>query len=224
MLVEGPLNALKRSMVSFARPRKFAPDNLLGGGTGFANSGRTQPTEGLGDGTPLPMSGMGAGAPGGMGHRPHQNGGGRGGYMSGDAAGYGSQRSASGYGMDPLTQASYSLSLSDSQPQTQGYASANSQGYSQASQPAFSSQQSFTDSQGGGQFALSSQDFALTSSQEDLYRTLRAQSRTRPARHAPGRAKRCAHAPTTALTLSSCDCACVAPVLAGFGADQTVGW
>jgi len=161
VLVEGPLNALKRSLVQFARPRKYTPETRMIGGAAahgvvYGSLPRGQVPDGLGDGTPLPMGMPAVGAPNP--HRPQQNGGGRrympdgGGPEYAGHPGHGSQRSQ-GYYDQPLTQQTYSMSLNDSQPQTQGY----SQGYSQsdASQPAFQ---------------LSSQDFALTSSQDELYR------------------------------------------------------
>uniref|UniRef100_A0A7S2DKE2 Upf1 domain-containing protein n=2 Tax=Haptolina brevifila TaxID=156173 RepID=A0A7S2DKE2_9EUKA len=188
VLVEGPLNALKRSMVQFARPRKYAPENrIVGGPAAHLNSmPRGQLPEGLGDGTPLPMPTMGGG---GAQRRGAPNSGRR--YMPGTGAADGyhgapycnSQRSGycasqGEYGM-PVTQQSFaSMSLSDSQPtafdsqqgvyQTQGYGSQSSydsqqQGYYGAQQMPFS--------QGDERANLSlSQDFALTSSQEDLYR------------------------------------------------------
>ena len=56
MLVEGPLANLKRSMVQFARPRKYeAPANRLLPGGGMRGVGELP--GGLGDGTPLPMPG-----------------------------------------------------------------------------------------------------------------------------------------------------------------------
>ena len=125
VLVEGPLNALKRSMVQFARPRKYTPDNRIVGGASahLSSMPRGQLPEGLGDGTPLPMPAMGGGAQ----RRGAPNGGRR--YMpnAGAADGYhgapycNSQRSYSSqgeYGM-PVTQQSFaSMSLNDSQPST----------------------------------------------------------------------------------------------------------
>lgn len=161
VLVEGPLSALKRSMVQFARPRKYTPDSrmLNGGGP------RGQLPDGLGDGTPLPMGGAG---PQRGGRSGLQQAHGRRGYpqMGGMAGGnptdYMGGAPYSQDGMVPVTQQSFaSMSLSDSQPiaydsqqqhmyQTQGYGS----------------QQSYD-----SQYNLSlSQDFALPSSQEELYR------------------------------------------------------
>ena len=137
MLVEGPLANLKRSMVQFARPRKYeAPANRLLPGGGMRGVGELP--GGLGDGTPLPM-------PGGMpnpavgprgahkGNRRYMGGGGGGGGVDGGYAtqGYDSQRSQGysqgysqdGYGMHSTQQTLGGLSLDSSQP---GYAS---QGY-----------------------------------------------------------------------------------------------
>ena len=137
MLVEGPLANLKRSMVQFARPRKYeAPANRLLPGGGMRGVGELP--GGLGDGTPLPM-------PGGMpnpavgprgahkGNRRYMGGGGGGGGVDGGYAtqGYDSQRSQGysqgysqdGYGMHSTQQSLGGLSLDSSQP---GYAS---QGY-----------------------------------------------------------------------------------------------
>lgn len=172
LLVEGPLNALKRSMVQFARSRKYE------------SRVRAPPVQqGLGDGTPLPMASpmMGGPGPGGPRRGPPN---GAQGFMRGAPANgsygahqYNSQRS--GYGSQseyamPATQQSFgSMSITDSQPafdsqqgafQTQGYGS-QSQGYGYDSQ-----QQGYY---GAPQMAFSqgdSQDFALTSSQEELYR------------------------------------------------------
>ena len=140
MLVEGPLANLKRSMVQFARPRKYeAPANRLLPGGGMRGVGELP--GGLGDGTPLPMPGgmpnpavgprgahknnrryMGGGAGGAGGGG---GGGGGGGYAT---QGYDSQRSQGyplqdGYGMPSTQQSLGGLSLDSSQP---GYAS---QGY-----------------------------------------------------------------------------------------------
>ena len=137
VLVEGPLANLKRSMVQFARPRKYeAPANRLLPGGGMRGVGELP--GGLGDGTPLPM-------PGGMpnpavgprgahkGNRRYMGGGGGGGGVDGGYAtqGYDSQRSQGysqgysqdGYGMHSTQQSLGGLSLDSSQP---GYAS---QGY-----------------------------------------------------------------------------------------------
>ena len=137
VLVEGPLANLKRSMVQFARPRKYeAPANRLLPGGGMRGVGELP--GGLGDGTPLPM-------PGGMpnpavgprgahkGNRRYMGGGGGGGGVDGGYAtqGYDSQRSQGysqgysqdGYGLHSTQQSLGGLSLDSSQP---GYAS---QGY-----------------------------------------------------------------------------------------------
>ena len=170
VLVEGPLNALKASMIHFAKGQKFTPQM------------RTLPHQhSLGDGTPLPVP-MGGGAP------PPRRGSGAPNGSRRDAGGYpasycNSQRSGAfasqcEYGT-PATQHSFaSMSLNDSQSavfdsqhgayQTQGYASQSSydsqqHGYYGAGQMPFS--------QGDDRANLSlSQDFALTSSQEELYR------------------------------------------------------
>ena len=165
VLVEGPLNALKRSMVQFARPRKYMPENRAIGGAAAQGVvyGAGRGPEGLGNGTPLPMGG---GMP-----QPHSSGGRR--YMHGDGGGYSggapgqyaSQRSqgymTQGYDEGSLTQQTYGMSLNDSS-QPQGFANQSypSQGYSQ---------QSFSDASQPG-YQLSSQDFVLTSSQDELYR------------------------------------------------------
>ena len=163
LLVEGPLNSLKRSMVQFSRPKKYVPEHRVLNGQRVA---RGQLPEGLGDGTPLPMPPPG---PGGGGRR-YMPGGGMGGGGGGAPpyagaphvppyGAHASQRSQ-GYDAAPLTQG-YSQGY-DSQPLTQGYADPSyatqgysQQAYSEASQPAYQ---------------LSSQDFVLTSSQDDLYR------------------------------------------------------
>ena len=64
VLVEGPLNALKRSMVQFAKPRKYVSENRVLGGAAVSNAvyGRGELPDGLGDGTPLPVGGGGGGA------------------------------------------------------------------------------------------------------------------------------------------------------------------
>jgi len=96
LLVEGPLSALRRSNVTFARPRPDRPsDRLFAGNVGAFSS------QGLGDGTPLP--GLGGG-----GRR-----GGGGGYGTQGSYGYGSQRSES-QRSDPYgTQGFSGLSLGD---------------------------------------------------------------------------------------------------------------
>jgi len=119
------------------------------------------------------------GAPAARGGHGGPHGGGRR-YMpqEGDAyAGHASQRSQGFYDQSALTQQTYGMSLNDSQPQTQGYhgePSYQTQQYSQHSQHLTDgSHASFHMSGGDGSqpaFELSSQDFVLNSSQDDLYR------------------------------------------------------
>ena len=123
MLVEGQLSALKRSMVQFARPRKFAPDARMAAANAAGGRGMRMGHEGLGDGTPI-FAGDGNIAVGPRGQR-QQNGGGRrgqgGGYggQGGGYTGYDSQRSTghSGSQNDYITQQSFgSMSLGETQP------------------------------------------------------------------------------------------------------------
>ena len=156
-LVEGPLTALKRSMVQFARPRKFAPTlqsgpgGPMGGGRmgmgGGGGGAMGAPLHGavLGDGTPLP--GYGSNMP--RGPRGAANGGGGGGYGGGygSQGGYGTQSQGGGYGMD-------GLSLSDggygSQGGYGGYASqGGGGGYSQQGYGTQGGYGSMSGSQGG---------------------------------------------------------------------------
>ena len=196
VLVEGPLSGLKKSMVTFARPRKFIPPQGIFGGAAVAQTVFGAPRGhdgGLGDGTPLPMAG------GQNYHQHHQprngggggGGGGRRGYMDNGGGGNGGQQnypppqypSQQYYDhTQPLTQQTYqmsNMSLNDSSqgaPQTQGYGDGNSQqyqtqGYTTHSQQSFPGQS--YNSQGDASqpaFQLSSQDFVLTSSQDELYR------------------------------------------------------
>uniref|UniRef100_A0A7S0NU20 Upf1 domain-containing protein n=1 Tax=Calcidiscus leptoporus TaxID=127549 RepID=A0A7S0NU20_9EUKA len=124
VLVEGPLNALKRSMVQFARPRAYAPDRrMLGGGSYGSTMKTNMECPPLGDGTPLPVPvpgpNLAVGPRGSSAGRRYMQGGGRGGcgvyatpaydsqpsrYGSQPADAYGTQRSLGG------------LSLGDSQP------------------------------------------------------------------------------------------------------------
>ena len=150
VLVEGPLSGLKKSMVQFARPRKFVPENRRVGGAAVHDVVYGQP--GLGDGTPLP------------GRQSH--GGGRRGYANDQmlpaSQGYGDSQAlqSQGYSQGYDSQPPFQFSSQDAQ--TQGY----SQGYSQGiSQLPLSQQDSSQPS-----FQFSSQDFVLTSSQDDLYR------------------------------------------------------
>ena len=156
-LVEGPLTALKRSMVQFARPRKFAPTlqsgpgGPMGGGRmgmgGGGGGAMGAPLHGavLGDGTPLP--GYGSNMP--RGPRGAADGGGGGGYGGGygSQGGYGTQSQGGGYGMD-------GLSLSDggygSQGGYGGYASqGGGGGYSQQGYGTQGGYGSMSGSQGG---------------------------------------------------------------------------
>lgn len=151
--MEGQLSNLKRSMVQFARPRKYAPDQRMMAAAGavhsngFQSIGRNQLPEGLGDGTPL-FSDGGNIAVGPRGQRQQNGSRGRGGY--GGQGGYGpggyasqpydSQRSQpyGGSQSDYVTQGSFgSMSIGDTQ-----HASYASQGggYGYASQPGYDSQ------------------------------------------------------------------------------------
>lgn len=178
VLVEGPLSALKRSMVQFARPRKYTPENRMVGGAAaqgvvYGQMPRGQLPDGLGDGSALPM-GMGGGGmargPGGAGRRYTQGlqEGGSMPYPSAPPgyAAHASQRSQ-GYYDQPLTQQTYNMSMNDSQPLSQGYADQTYQHTQQQSQGF--TQQSFSDASQPA-FQLSSQDFVLNSSQDELYR------------------------------------------------------
>jgi regulator of nonsense transcripts 1 len=150
VLVEGPLNALKRSMVQFARPRKFVPSENPGGPLsmryGYGNPGVARDVANLGDGTPLPVAGGG---------RPSHSYGG--GYSAPRPAGY-SHGGGGGYGG----------SQGDLAGTQQTFGSLSLGG---GSQPPYQIPDSQTSSSQGGALSMSlSQDFALTSSQEELYR------------------------------------------------------
>lgn len=187
VLVEGPLANLKRSMVQFARPRKYeAPANRLLPGGGMRGVGELP--GGLGDGTPLPM-------PGGMpnpavgprgqnkGNRRYMGGGGAGGGAGGggggyatqgyDSQGFDSQRSQGypsqdGYGMHSTQQSLGGLSLDSSQP---GYASQgyDAQGYYSTqpySQP-YGAPLSQSDERGGLSLSQDSQGYSFSAHSQD---------------------------------------------------------
>jgi len=148
-LVEGALNALKRSLVQFARPRRRALDSSIHVAKG---AGTSETSGSLGDGSPLTSadgrqrdahdaSGVALSSPS----------------ATGLAASCNSQQSLdfNDIGL-PASQQKYAMVFNDLE-------SADSQTMCQI--------QVFDGAQSQQSFGLSlSQDFALTSSQDDLYR------------------------------------------------------
>jgi len=163
VLVEGPLTALKRSMVQFARPRKLTDTNRMLGGAAAHNAimpamgvgMRGDLPAGLGDGTPLPMPAPGANLPGGprsqTGRRYMPAGGARGPPVHGyHTQPYGdSQRSGFGSQSDlGVTQQSFGgMSLGDGHGYDSQHGYESSHGYS--SQHGYDSQHGYYANQYG---------------------------------------------------------------------------
>ena len=125
------------------------------GGAAVSNAvyGRGELPDGLGDGTPLPVGGGGGGTRANGYAQPFSGGPQR-------PQGYASSQS------DYMTQSFGSMSLSDSQP----FSMTESQQQQQASlTQTFLSQQNLSETSSQQAYSLS-QDFVLTSSQEDMYR------------------------------------------------------